>query len=72
MFYSKFYIFKYLIAIMDFTATKSSGQGSFTVKKGAIDKLLFLLKTIESANGPLGYGPDKLCQNDDHRVIFTL
>ena len=31
---------------MDFTATKYSGQGSFTVKKGTIDKQLFLLKTI--------------------------
>ena len=27
---------------MDFTAPKYSGQGSFTVKKGAIDKRLFL------------------------------
>ena len=31
---------------MDFTATKYPGQDSFTVKKGTIDKLLFLLKTI--------------------------
>ena len=31
---------------MDFTAIKYSGQGSFMVKEGAIDKLLFLLKTI--------------------------
>ena len=31
---------------MDFIAIKYSGQGSFTVKKGTIDKLLFLLKTI--------------------------
>ena len=31
---------------MDFTAIKYSGQGSFKVKKGTIDKLLFLLKTI--------------------------
>ena len=31
---------------MDFTAIKYLGQGSFTVKKGTIDKLLFLLKTI--------------------------
>ena len=31
---------------MDFTATKYSGQGSFTVKKEKIGKLLFLLKTI--------------------------
>ena len=29
---------------MDFTAIKYSGQGSFTVKKGTIDKLLFLQK----------------------------
>ena len=31
---------------MDFTAIKYSGQGSFKVNKGTIDKLLFLLKTI--------------------------
>ena len=31
---------------MDFTARKYSGQGSFTVKKGTIDKLQFLHKTI--------------------------
>ena len=31
---------------MDFTAIKYSGQGSFNVKKGPIDKLLFLLKTM--------------------------
>ena len=31
---------------MDFTAIKYSIQGSFKVKKGTIDKLLFLLKTI--------------------------
>ena len=31
---------------MDFTAIKYSGQGSFTVKKGTIGKILFLLKTI--------------------------
>ena len=31
---------------MDFTAMKHWGQGSFMVKKGTIDKLLFLLKTI--------------------------
>ena len=31
---------------MDFTATEYSGQGSFTVKEGTIDKLLFLLKPI--------------------------
>ena len=31
---------------MDFTAIKYLGQGSFTVKKGTIDILLFLLKTI--------------------------
>ena len=35
-----------LISKMDFTAIKYSGQGSFKVKKGTIDKLLFLLKTI--------------------------
>ena len=29
----------------DFTAMKYSGKGSFRVKKGTIDKLLFLLKT---------------------------
>ena len=37
---------KRLISKMDFTAIKYSGQGSFMVKKGAIDKLSFLLKTI--------------------------
>ena len=31
---------------MDFIALKYSDQGSFKVKKGQIDKLLFLLKTI--------------------------
>ena len=31
---------------MDFIVIKYSGQGSVTVKKGTIDKLLFLLKTI--------------------------
>ena len=30
---------------MDFTAIKYSGQGSFTVKKGTLDKLLILVKT---------------------------
>ena len=30
----------------DFTAIKYSGEGSFIVKKGTIDKLLFLLQTI--------------------------
>ena len=58
--FSNFYIFqcktdcstqnftslKHLISKMDFTAIKYSGQGSFEVKKGKIDKLLFLLKTI--------------------------
>ena len=37
---------KHLISKTDFTAIKYSGQGSFKVKKGTIDKLLFLLKTI--------------------------
>ena len=37
---------KHLISKMDFTAIKYSGQGSFMVKKGTIDKLLFLLKII--------------------------
>ena len=37
---------KHLISKTDFTAIKYSGQGSFRVKKGTIDKLLFLLKTI--------------------------
>ena len=41
-----FISFKHLISKADFTAIKYSGQGSFTVKKGMIDKLLFLLKTI--------------------------
>ena len=36
----------HLISKTDFTAIKYSGQGSFKVKKGTIDKLLFLLKTI--------------------------
>ena len=40
---------------MDFTAIKYSGQGSFKVKKGTIDKLLFLLKTIASVNDTLSY-----------------
>ena len=35
---------KHLISKTDFTAIKYSGQGSFNVKKGTIDKLLFLLK----------------------------
>ena len=37
---------KHLISKTDFTAIKYSGQGSFKVKKGTNDKLLFLLKTI--------------------------
>ena len=37
---------KRLIWKMDFTVIKYSGQGSSKVKKGTIDKLLFLLKTI--------------------------
>ena len=37
---------KHLISKTDFTAIKYSGQGSFKVKKGTIDKLLFSLKTI--------------------------
>ena len=37
---------KHLVWKMDFTVIKYPCQGSFTVKKGAIDKLLFLLKTI--------------------------
>ena len=37
---------KHLISKTDFTAIKYSGQGSFKVKKGTIDRLLFLLKTI--------------------------
>ena len=37
---------KHLISEMDFTAIKYSVQGSFNLKKGTIDKLLFLLKTI--------------------------
>ena len=39
-------LLKHLISKMEFTAVKYSGQDSFTVKKGTIDKLLFLLKTI--------------------------
>ena len=39
-----FIFLKHLISKMDFTATKYSGQGSFTLKKGTID--LFLLKSI--------------------------
>ena len=43
---------------MDFTATKYSGQGSFKVKKGTIDKLLFFTENhrhlpIASVNDPL-------------------
>ena len=37
---------KHLISKKDFTSIKYSGQGSFKVKKGTIDKLLFLRKTI--------------------------
>ena len=37
---------KHLISKMDLAAMKYSGQGSFKVKKGTIDKLLFLHKTI--------------------------
>ena len=37
---------KHLISKMDFNAIKYSGQGIFTVKKGTIGKLLFLVKTI--------------------------
>ena len=37
---------EHIVSKMDFTAIKNSGQGSFTVKKGTIVKLLFLLKTI--------------------------
>ena len=37
---------KHLISKTDFTVIKYSGQGSFKVKKGTIDKLLILLKTI--------------------------
>ena len=37
---------KHIISKMDFIAIKYLGQGSFTVKNGTIDKLLFLLKTI--------------------------
>ena len=37
---------KHLISKTDFTAIKYSGQGNFRVKKGTIDKLLYLLKTI--------------------------
>ena len=58
--FSDFYIFKCktdcstqnfislkrLISKKDFTAIKYIGLGSLTVKKGVIDKLLFLLKTI--------------------------
>ena len=40
------HLLKHLISKMDFTSTKYSGHGSFTVKKGTIDKLLFLLKAI--------------------------
>ena len=43
---------KHLISKTDFTAIKYSGQGSFKVKEGTIDKLLFLLKTIASVNDP--------------------
>ena len=37
---------KHLISKTDCTARKYSGHGSFKVKKGTIDKLLFLLKNI--------------------------
>ena len=71
-FFSDFYIFKcktycatqiftslkYLIWKMDFTVIKYSGQGSFKVKKGTIDKLLFFTENhkhlpITSVNDPL-------------------
>ena len=42
----KFYIFKAFNIENGFHSQKYSGQGSFKVKKGTIDKLLFLLKTI--------------------------
>ena len=58
--FSDFYIFKcktdcstqnftplkHLISKMDVTAIKYPGQGSLKVKKGTIEKLSFLLKTI--------------------------
>ena len=53
--FSDFYIFNVKLIVlpkllhlwkMDFTVIKYSGQGSFNVKEGTIDKLLFLLKTI--------------------------
>ena len=46
---------KHLISKTNFTAIKYSGPGSFKVKKGTFDKLLFLLKTIgiASVNDPL-------------------
>ena len=51
-----FTFLKHIISKMGFTAIKYSGQGSFTMKKGTIDKLLFLLKTrhlpIASVNDP--------------------
>ena len=43
----------HLISKTDFTAIKYSGQGNFKVKKGTIDTLLLLLKTIASVNDPL-------------------
>ena len=46
---------KQFISTMDFTVTKYSCQGSFTVKKGTIDIFLFLLKTIGSVNDPFSF-----------------
>ena len=37
---------KHIISEMVFTAIKYSDLGSFVLRKGTIDKLLFLLKTI--------------------------
>ena len=37
---------KHVSSKTDFAAIKYTGQGSFKVKKGTIDKLLFLLKTV--------------------------
>ena len=47
----------HLISKMDFTVIKYSGQGSFKVKKGTIDKLIFTENhrhlPIASVNDPL-------------------
>ena len=61
---------------MDFTAIKGTGQGSFMVKKGAINKLLFLLKTIgiylpiASVNDPFNVRTNHMFSQRDPYILF--